>query len=172
MAFKMKLGSKDLDGLYSINNKQTEAIKSGSGGLGMAGQVPDGPGSQGEAMSPHNMMSPAYQNDDEIKLDNVDLPVVESGAARDARIQTQMKKTRSQVSNKDAKDKSQDFAAQKDLTALNNQSESDPEAYKKNVQRISQPKPGQNNVNISQADLRNSKRGRKIRQDYRDGKTS
>ena len=53
MAFKMKLGSKDLDGLYSINNKQTEAIKSGSGGLGMAGQVPDGQGSQGEAMSPH-----------------------------------------------------------------------------------------------------------------------
>ena len=51
MAFKMKLGSKDLDGLYSINNKQTDAIKSGSGGLGMAGQVPDGQGSQGEAIS-------------------------------------------------------------------------------------------------------------------------
>ena len=53
MAFKMKLGSKNLDGLYSINNKQTDAIKSGSGGLGMAGQVPDGQGSQGEAISPH-----------------------------------------------------------------------------------------------------------------------
>ena len=53
MAFKMKLGSKDLDGLYSINNKQTEAIKLGSGGLGTAGQVPDGQRSQGEAMSPH-----------------------------------------------------------------------------------------------------------------------
>ncbi len=49
MAFKMKLGSNNLDGLYSINNKQTEAIKLGSGGLGMAGKVPDGQGSQGEA---------------------------------------------------------------------------------------------------------------------------
>ena len=39
MAFKMKLGSKDLDGLYSINNKQTDAIKSGSGGLGKAGVI-------------------------------------------------------------------------------------------------------------------------------------
>lgn len=61
MAFKMKLGSKNLDGLYSINNKQTDAIKSGSGGLGMAGQVPDGQGSQGEAMSPHNKMGPMYK---------------------------------------------------------------------------------------------------------------
>ena len=55
MAFKMKLGSKDLDGLYSINNKQTDAIKSGSGGLGMAGQVPDGPGDSGMAMNDSGM---------------------------------------------------------------------------------------------------------------------
>ena len=60
MAFKMKLGSKNLDGLYSINNKQTEAIKLGSGGLGMAGQVPDGQGSQGEAMSPHFQLDDSY----------------------------------------------------------------------------------------------------------------
>ena len=71
MAFKMKLGSKDLDGLYSINNKQTEAIKSGSGGLGMAGQVPDGPGSQGEAMSPH--FQRGGKSVDEIKSKGVDL---------------------------------------------------------------------------------------------------
>jgi hypothetical protein len=55
MAFKMKLGSKNLDGLYSINNKQTDAIKSGSGGLGMAGQVPDGPGNSGMAMNDSGM---------------------------------------------------------------------------------------------------------------------
>lgn len=53
MAFKMKAGSKELDGMYNFSNKQTENIKAGSGGLGMAGQVPDGPGSQGEAMGPH-----------------------------------------------------------------------------------------------------------------------
>ena len=53
MAFKMKLGSKNLDGPYSMSNTQTDTIKKGSGGLGMAGQVPDGQGSQGEAMSPH-----------------------------------------------------------------------------------------------------------------------
>ena len=55
MAFTMKLGSKNLDGLYSINNKQTDAIKSGSGGLGMAGQVPDGPGDSGMAMNDSGM---------------------------------------------------------------------------------------------------------------------
>ena len=71
MAFKMKLGSKNLDGLYSINNKQTEAIKSGSGGLGMAGQVPDGQGSQGEAMSPHFQRGGKSVN--EIKSKGVDL---------------------------------------------------------------------------------------------------
>ena len=65
MAFKMKLGSKDLDGLYSINNKQTEAIKLGSGGLGTAGQVPDGQGSQGEAMSPHFQLDDSYVKTEE-----------------------------------------------------------------------------------------------------------
>ena len=64
MAFKMKLGSKNLDGPYSMSNTQTDTIKKGSGGLGMAGQVPDGPGSQGEAMSPHNMMSPVLKTGD------------------------------------------------------------------------------------------------------------
>ena len=63
MAFKMKLGSKNLDGLYSINNKQTDAIKSGSGGLGIAGQVPDGPGSQGEAMANKNDDGGIYQRE-------------------------------------------------------------------------------------------------------------
>ena len=52
MAFKMKLNSKELHGAYPFSNKQTDVITSGSGGLGMAGQVPDGPGSQGEAMGP------------------------------------------------------------------------------------------------------------------------
>ena len=51
MAFTMKLGSKNLDGPYSMSNTQTDTIKKGSGGLGMAGQVPDGQGSQGEAIS-------------------------------------------------------------------------------------------------------------------------
>ena len=50
MAFKMKLGSKNLDGPYSMSNTQTDTIKKGSGGLGMAGQVPDGPGDSGMAM--------------------------------------------------------------------------------------------------------------------------
>ena len=55
MAFKMKLGSKNLDGPYSMSNTQTETIKKGSGGLGMAGQVPDGPGDSGMAMNDSGM---------------------------------------------------------------------------------------------------------------------
>jgi len=70
----MKAGSKELDGMYNFSNKQTENIKAGSGGLGMAGQVPDGPGSQGEAMGPH-MDGGIYKVDpvNEIKKRGVDL---------------------------------------------------------------------------------------------------
>ena len=49
MAFKMKLTSKELHGAYPFSNTQTETIKKGSGGLGMAGQVPDGPADSGMA---------------------------------------------------------------------------------------------------------------------------
>lgn len=77
MAFKMTPGSKELDGMYNFSNKQTENIKAGSGGLGMSGQVPDGPGSQGEAMGPHmnEGMSPALKVNtvNEIKERGVDL---------------------------------------------------------------------------------------------------
>jgi len=45
----MKLTSKELHGAYPFSNKQTDTIKKGSGGLGMAGQVPDGPGDSGMA---------------------------------------------------------------------------------------------------------------------------
>ena len=60
MAFTMKLGSKNLDGPYSMSNTQTDTIKKGSGGLGIAGQVPDGQRSQGEAMSPHFQLDNSY----------------------------------------------------------------------------------------------------------------
>ena len=73
----MKAGSKELDGMYNFSNKQTENIKAGSGGLGMSGQVPDGPGSQGEATGIHmnEGMSPVLKvkTVNEIKKRGVDL---------------------------------------------------------------------------------------------------
>ena len=188
MSFKLNIGGKMTgNGTTGFGQKASAVIekcKSMANYMGtlqdnLTGGVDGGAGTPGSfspnyggTMANKNSDSMAYQTDDEIKLDNVDLPAVESGATRDARIQRQMKKTRSQPSNPDAKNRSQDFAAQKDLTALNNQSKSDPEAYKKNVKRIAQPKAGQTNVNISQADLSNSRKGKKIREDYRSGKTS
>jgi len=64
MAFKMTPSSKELDGAYNFSNKHCDSIKAGSAGLGMAGQIPDGPGSQGEAgVGMMNVPGPSYKMD-------------------------------------------------------------------------------------------------------------